>query len=125
MEKPEEAVLRLVVDDGVPTRGHRTNIFNDEFKLIGIGLHDHPTYTDLIVLNFAGGIIPLGKKSKASFGKFNRDKEETKTLEDTDDTDDIKVKDCPKSIQDQIKKMGLTSGYTIKLVGGQYRIDQS
>jgi uncharacterized protein YkwD len=29
-------ILQLIVDDGVPSRGHRTNCFKPDFALVGI-----------------------------------------------------------------------------------------
>merc|ERR1712062_773361 len=29
-------VMSLIVDDGVPTRGHRSNIFHSQFNFVGI-----------------------------------------------------------------------------------------
>ena len=37
----EEAILSLLVDDGVEGRGHRKNLFNPHFKYTGIGVQDH------------------------------------------------------------------------------------
>ena len=30
--------MRFLIDDGVPSRGHRDNILNANFKYVGIGL---------------------------------------------------------------------------------------
>ena len=40
-QTPLEAMLSLLIDDGVPNRGHRTNIFNDRFHFMGAatGMH--------------------------------------------------------------------------------------
>ena len=93
----EETVIRLVVDDGVPTRGHRDNVFNGDFNYLGLGVHDHPTWDNCVVLDYAQEIKPLGKssssKEKASYGKFTPKTEESKVYSDSDD---INIKDVPK-----------------------------
>lgn len=47
----------LVVDDGVPNRGHRHNIFNPSYKIVGIGAYYHSEYRICVVLDYAGGFI--------------------------------------------------------------------
>jgi uncharacterized protein YkwD len=48
-------VLSLMVDDGVASRGHRTNIMNKDFRRIGVACGPHPVYGELYVMDFAGG----------------------------------------------------------------------
>lgn len=57
----EDIIISLIVDDGVKSRGHRTNIFNDKIKFVGIGMADHAEYGVCTVLNYCGGISSYKK----------------------------------------------------------------
>lgn len=46
-------VLQLVVDDGVPNRGHRTNFFDPDYKLVGIFACEHKSYKHVVVLDYS------------------------------------------------------------------------
>ena len=48
-------VLSLLVDDGVADRGHRTNILNKNFKVVGVASGTHKLYRNMFMMDFAGG----------------------------------------------------------------------
>ncbi len=52
---PRDVVRQLIVDSGVPDRGHRTNLFGT-YQAVGIGCGPHRIYGAMCVLDFAGGV---------------------------------------------------------------------
>ncbi|GAA0769217.1 CAP domain-containing protein [Ideonella azotifigens] len=44
MPTPRDVVIQFVVDDGVPTRGHRENLFKDDYKSVGFGFGPHKKF---------------------------------------------------------------------------------
>jgi uncharacterized protein YkwD len=52
---PRDVVRQLIVDSGVPSRGHRNNLFG-AYQSVGIGCGPHRIYGAMCVLDFAGGV---------------------------------------------------------------------
>jgi uncharacterized protein YkwD len=52
-----EAVLGMIVDDGVPTRGHRLNLFSANFRTAGVAAGQPANGMEMCVIDFAGGFI--------------------------------------------------------------------
>lgn len=49
-------VRQLIIDSGVPGRGHRHNIFSANYTLAGVACGPHPEYDVMCVIDFAGAM---------------------------------------------------------------------
>jgi len=52
-------VSQLLIDDGVPSRGHRKNILNEVFAYVGVAVAPHGRFGTMCVQDFAGDVREL------------------------------------------------------------------
>jgi len=51
-ESAESVVMHLLIDDGVPDRGHRRNILEPAFNAAGAACGPHATMGEMCVIDF-------------------------------------------------------------------------
>ena len=56
-EDPRDVVRQLIVDDGVPDRGHRKVLFNTAIRFAGVGCGPHRVYGAMCVIDFSGPML--------------------------------------------------------------------
>jgi uncharacterized protein YkwD len=56
MADADAVVRQLIVDDGVPGRGHRSLLFQNDFRFAGVGCGAHRRYGHLCVVDLAATI---------------------------------------------------------------------
>jgi uncharacterized protein YkwD len=52
-ESARAAVVNLVIDDGVPGRGHRLDLFEPRYRLAGAAFGPHPYFGSICVIELA------------------------------------------------------------------------
>jgi uncharacterized protein YkwD len=56
-QDPRQLVIQLLVDDGIPNRGHRHNLFNPDLHQAGAGSAPHRDYRIVTVIDYADGFV--------------------------------------------------------------------
>ena len=50
-----DAIISLMVDDGVKNRGHRINMMDPEYRYVGVAIEEHPRFRMSYVIKYAIG----------------------------------------------------------------------
>jgi uncharacterized protein YkwD len=69
---PRGVVRQLIVDDGVPSRGHRDTIYKAAFRRVGLACAPHARYQRICVMNVAAGFQEAAPDSSVSSSTSHR-----------------------------------------------------
>jgi uncharacterized protein YkwD len=61
-ETAMEVILQQIVDDGVPNRGHRENLFNPDFRVVGVFSGPHKDFDSMSTLDFCAAFVKAGEE---------------------------------------------------------------
>jgi uncharacterized protein YkwD len=75
--KGHDAVLQLAIDDGVPSRGHRTNIFKPDYAEVGPCEGPHKGYRNMAVGIYRGPTSGSSQSGSKPSTKTSSDKYES------------------------------------------------
>ncbi len=72
-DRAGRVIMGLIIDDGVPDRGHRKNIFSDEFRFIGVACGPHRTCRTMCTIDYAADFTEDLDSSSSGEGQGARD----------------------------------------------------
>lgn len=67
---PVDILAALIIDSGVPSRGHRKNIFNCTYNQIGVAQGPHKQFKSSVAILYATEFTPL--KKTGYYKSYNR-----------------------------------------------------
>jgi uncharacterized protein YkwD len=55
VDTPRHIVIGMIIDDGTSSRGHRNDLFSENYKVAGLSLSAQSASGQLCVINYVGG----------------------------------------------------------------------
>ena len=121
----ENIILNLLIDDGSEGRNQRINLFSTQYKHIGIGCAFHKSYNHCSVFVYAKSLREIGQApnvginfmqdyiQKTFYKRYVVNKFQEEDPDAPDDTIDVKITKCYKTIGGKEKKI-TKKIYTLK-----------
>ena len=121
----DNIILNLLIDDGSEGRNQRINLFSTNYKYIGIGCSFHKSYNHCSVFVYAKSLRELGQApnvginfmqdyiQKTFYKRYVVNKFQEEDPDAPDDTIDVKITKCYKTIGGKDKKI-TKKIYTLK-----------
>ena len=88
-EDAKMALYTLAIDDGVPNRGHRKNIFQENFSSVGICVGNHATFKKVAGIIYRGKYSDTGLDTKSISGRKQVKMVEQKEEADQNKNDEL------------------------------------
>lgn len=63
-DSARERLLTWLIDDGVPSRGHRRRLLSTDYQVAGVSCGAHPQFSAMCVLTLAGGFTEFNPTAK-------------------------------------------------------------
>ena len=116
-KKAENIILNMIIDDGVKERFQRMNLFNPDFKKIGIAVGEHKIYGICAVVGYCKNVRPIGSEPNdvadfiSEYIKNTMYNNKRKNIFQEDDPDapdntvSVKIDKKSKDIKGKIKKI--------------------
>ena len=121
----DNIILNLLIDDGSEGRNQRINLFSTNYKHIGIGCAFHKSYNHCSVFVYAKSLREIGQApnvginfmqdyiQKTFYKRYVVNKFQEEDADAPDDTIDVKITKCYKTIGGKEKKI-TKKIYTLK-----------
>ena len=121
----DNIILNLLIDDGSEGRNQRINLFSTNYKYIGIGCSFHKSYNHCSVFVYAKSLREIGQApnvginfmqdyiQKTFYKRYVVNKFQEEDPDAPDDTIDVKITKCYKTIGGKEKKI-TKKIYTLK-----------
>ena len=118
--------MQLLVDDGVPSRGHRKNIFNSEFNYVGIAVAGHPQYGKCCILDYSGQVNNVDSddhEDAPPVANYEVSESDSKPAPKKDEKVEVQLEDVPEPNKSEFAKQLEVKEGKIYMENGVYSLE--